>query len=468
MHKVETTGASGADGGDFLLYKDAVLDQLSARANVAQFVSFAPDLSQRYARVRGYAANHSFPSVEAAVSAMLEAAPDDSVNVRSFTPENPKSREFIYGLRETGACVEHLRRLASAGLYTIVNETVDVNDGGVSGVAIGDVLEFAPDDTPRCVEKPGTVSLPRAIGLSLIQKVYHFQAALDYDLSLRVEFSIHPLRRGFRHEHTIVWELEEVGAVNLAPDIRWPNLFSRFIGDKAFGLLIADSLGLPVPRTTAVPRRLAPFAFGTATNSGELWIRTCPTEQDPGRFTTRRGWLDPFKLMHEEDPEGKSIASVLSQEGVDARYSGSLVVSHEGEVTVEGVRGYGDEFMLGRAGREELPPEVRSAVTQLFEQASARLGAVRFEWVYDGQTAWIVQLHRGATASSGNTIYPGDAESFQRFEVAQGIDALRELIAKVQNSREGILLVGNVGVTSHLGDLLRRARIPSRLVSPDL
>jgi hypothetical protein len=33
---------------------------------------------------------------------------------------------------------------------------VDIEDGGVSGVAYGDMLEFAPGDTPRYVEKPGT------------------------------------------------------------------------------------------------------------------------------------------------------------------------------------------------------------------------------------------------------------------------------------------------------------------------
>jgi hypothetical protein len=31
----------------------------------------------------------------------------------------------------------------------------------------------------------------------------------------------------------------------------------------------------------------------------------------------------------------------------------------------------------------------------------------------------------------------------------------------------GIILLGHVGVTSHFGDLLRRARIPSRIEEPD-
>jgi hypothetical protein len=50
--------------------------------------------------------------------------------------------------------------------------------------------------------------------------------------------------------------------------------------------------------------------------------------------------------------------------------------------------------------------------------------------------------------------------------VAEGIGALRELIAGVDGSGDGVVLVGRVGVTSHFGDLLRRARVPSRIEEP--
>src|SRR5262249_30236737 len=80
-------------------YKDAVLISLSERVNIAQFVSFGPDLVQRFARLRTCSPNYVFGGVDNAVRALLEIAPEHSVNVRSFTPENPKSREFIYGLK---------------------------------------------------------------------------------------------------------------------------------------------------------------------------------------------------------------------------------------------------------------------------------------------------------------------------------------------------------------------------------
>ena len=245
------------------LFKDAVLDKVSELANVAQFVSFDPLISQRYARIRGFPPNHKFDSPEGAIEALLAASPDKSVNVRSFTPDNPKSREFIYGLRSVADAAAAVSRLAATGLNTIVNETVDVHDGGVSGVVLGDVIEVAPQDTPRCVEKEGTVAFARDVGLSLLEKVYHFRPAIDFETDLRVEFSLHPLRRGFRHDHTIVWELENVGPTHSAAETRWPNRFSRFIGDKAFGLLLADALGLPVPATTVFARFFTPVQFWT-------------------------------------------------------------------------------------------------------------------------------------------------------------------------------------------------------------
>ena len=442
------------------LLKDSVLDRLAQVANVAQFVSFGPDMKQRYARVREYEVDQPFESVTAAASALLSSA--GSVNVRSFEPDNAKSREFIYGLTDEQKTACEVSRLASLGLYTIINETIDINDGGVSGVALGNLLEFAPADTPRCVEKPGTVSLPRELALTMLEVVYGFSPNLSgYPKSSRVEFSLHPVRRGVRQDHTIVWELEDVGGFETSAEILWPNKFSAFMGDKAFGLLLADTLGLPVPATQVFPRLLPPFTFGKPTGSAETWIRTCPAEQDPGRYTTKRGWLDPFELLAREDPDGTKIASVLAQKGVNAKYSGSLIVEQSGEVKIEGVPGYGDDFMLGRA-TGEVPRSVRDSVVHLYHAAATHLGPVRFEWVYDGEKTWILQLHKGATASLGNVVYPGEPTLFHRFEVKQGIENLRELIQRIKKD-EGIVIAGQIGITSHLGDLLRKAKIPSRI-----
>lgn len=448
-------------------YKDSILDNLATRANVAQFISFSPTLEQRYARIYGYEANYKFTSLTDAIAAILERSPEKSVNVRSFDPQDPKSREFIYGLKEVNLIKDAVQRLAGEGLYTIINETIDINDGGVSGVLLGDIIEFAPGDTPRCVEKPGTAALPRQLGLNLLETVYGLAPTLDYQHHTRVEFSIHPLRRGFLRDHTIIWELEDVGINHANANIHWSNRFSRFIGDKAYGLLIASLLELPVPKTTVISRKIAPFSFGKPTGNTEVWIRTCPNVQVPGKFTTQHGWLDPFQLMQDEDPKGNMIAAIIAQVGIEAKYSGALMVSEEGEITIEGTKGFGEDFMVGIKKRDVLPDEVISSVQLLYEQVAAKLGEIRMEWVKDDSQVWIVQLHCGATKSSGSIIYPGNPSKYHKFDVEQGLEALRELISNVNNHHEGILLVGDVGITSHFGDVLRRAEIPSKIIPHD-
>lgn len=442
-------------------YKDVILDHLADRANIAQFVSFAPDLSQRYARLFDYEPNHCFDSLEQAVEALLTESVEQSVNVRSYDPASPKKRPFFYGITNAKEATDHVRKLAGEGLHTIINETIDIHDGGVSGVALGNLIEFAPDDTPRAVEQGGTAALPRQFGLKLLQTVYRFTPELNYDPTTRVEFSVHPLRRGVHRSHTIIWELEDNQHTPTEPEIQWPNRFSQFLGDKVYGLLIAHLIGMPVPEATCISRRIAPFRFGYPTETGETWIRTAPTVQMPGKFTTLRGWTDPYRLMAEEDPEGDSIASILAQAGVNAAYSGGLISTAEQTLTIEGTQGYGDEFMIGKTLRTAIPDIVIKAVKDLYNKAAEVLGPVRLEWVYDGKHAWIVQLHRGASISSGRTIFPGEAQSYRRFRVEKGLESLRELLDKIKDTGEGVTLVGDVGITSHLGDILRKAQIPS-------
>lgn len=443
-------------------YKDAVLDRLGDSLNVAQFVSFGPDLSQRFSRIHGHPPNSGFPNPKAAVDALLKAAPEGLVNIRSFKPDSTKSSDFLLGFDNSNDVVMQLQRLSSGHFYTIVNETINMA-GGVGGVLLGGLTEFAPNDTPRCVEKSGTASLPKHSATRMLRTVYRFEPKLDYDTDERVEFTIHLQRRGWLHEHTVIWELENVEPVKLEADIHWPNLFSEFLGDKAFGLLLADVMDLPVPLTTVISRGLPPFSFGQPTGTGETWLRTCPSRQEPGRFTSLRGWSDPFNVIQREDPQGMSLVAVLAQEAVEPVYSGALVTQPDGRPVIEGVRGAGDQFMLGQKAPEELPDPVVQSVRRLLNETQAKLGLVGLEWVYDGTVAWIVQVHSGATQTDGQDLFPGTADSFRQFDVRQGIEKLRKLIAEVQSTGEGIILIGSVGTTSHMGDILRKAQIPSRL-----
>lgn len=453
--------------------KDEVLAHLSERANIAQFISFGPGSwpSLRFARVYGHSFDVGFAGVEEAVGSLLSKAGHGSVNVRSFRvaendPSAGKGYAFHYGLTSVDEAAALVRHHADAGLYTIVNETVPVEDGGVSGVALGGWLEFSPDDTPRCVERPGTVGLPHAQGVTLLETVYGFRPDLDVALDERLEWSLHPRRVGLRQRHTVVWELEHVGQVDVDVRLTWPNNFSRLLGDKAFGLLIADLLGAPVPYTTVMPRRVAPFRFGRVTGSGEQWLRTAPAEPVPGHYPTVFGWEDPYALLHSWDPDGE-VASVLAQEAVDAAYSGALLPGVGGERTIEGVAGRGDQFMVGGGRPESLPDDVVKVVAAAAEELESLLGPVRIEWAFDGATVWVLQLQQAAAVGHAATIVAGSPRQWHTFDVSQGLEALRALIDDVRQRGEGIVLRGDVGVTSHYGDVLRRAGIPSRLETGD-
>ena len=130
--------------------KDDMLSRLAERANVAQFVSFGPGpaLPQRRARLRGHGPDHRFAGAAEAVGALLALAPGGSVNVRSFRAGAPKGGPLSYGLTRRDDVLAVLRARAGEGLHTIVNETIDVRDGGVSGVALGGLVEFAPGPRP--------------------------------------------------------------------------------------------------------------------------------------------------------------------------------------------------------------------------------------------------------------------------------------------------------------------------------
>lgn len=448
--------------------KDASLDALADTYNVAQFVSFAPIAGvpeQQYSRVNGYIANHSFGSLEFAIEALLSACNSGTINIRSYNAEEMQSREFLYGLSDIDTIRGHVRRHIQEGAFVILNETIDVSDGGVSGVVMGDIVEFRPDATPRGVEKPGFASLPREFAEQLLQAVYGFEVKFPDLGASRVEFSVHPIRRGWKNSHLIFWEYEELAEVQAVPSsITWPNDFSRLLGDKVYGLLIGWFVGAKVPLTQVFSRRVAPFAFGAPTLTGEVWMRTCPTEQVPGKYSTTFGWSDPYKLMSLEDPGHEAIASVISQHSVDAVWSGAALEDASGELLVEGVRGFGDGFMQGVELPQDVPTEVIDLVSELKNFLWQALGPVRFEWAFDGSEVWLLQLHTGRSVSTSSVIVPGDAHRWFVFDIALGLEQLRLFIEKLDIG-DGITFTRHVGTTSHMADVVRKAGIPTRITN---
>src|SRR5688500_4856839 len=99
-----------------LLRKDSSLDYLANRGNVAQFVSFAPkngELLQQYCRVSGYSPNHRFESLPTALENLLRASSERTVNVRSYAPTDPRSKEFVYGIGDVREAIAVAQRLCA-------------------------------------------------------------------------------------------------------------------------------------------------------------------------------------------------------------------------------------------------------------------------------------------------------------------------------------------------------------------
>lgn len=446
--------------------KDAVLNRLAERFNVAQFVSFEPHSGsprQKFSRILGDSPNYKYMSSEEAIRQLFAKSNSQSLNIRTYTSTSTQNMPFKYGLRSVEEVLSQIEKFSSQGAFTIVNETIDVSDGGVSGVAMGGVVEFRPDATPRGVEKPGFASLPKRWAAEVIRTVYGFDPQLEAAVGGRLEFSIHPKRLGWLHHHTVYWEYEDQPTSTGLAVVSWPNDFSRLLGDKVYGLLIAHIVGEAVPSSTVINRRLAPFTFGTNTNSSEHWLRTAPYEQEPGRFSTTFGWQDPFRLLHAEDADGNHIASVISQAAVDAAWSGAALTTSDGRFWIEGVSGSGDAFMIGERSPESIPEHIQRSVKETYLRLVKALGPVRFEWAHDGDRTWVLQLHKGASASSENYIVPGNVENWVNFETSLGLAALRDVIRSLPQ-RTGVALLGSVGLTSHIADILRKSNIPSKFI----
>lgn len=454
------------------LMKDEKLNYLveNSLGNIAQFISYVPGSKKpKYVYIKNDIFNKGITQNEL-IFKLIESAPSKSVNIRSYSKMKMKGNDIIMnkGIDDIDEIVSILNENIRKENYVIINENIDIADGGVSGVVLGNIIEFSPEDTPKCVEKEGICSLPRDIGMNLLNKVYGFKPEINFNEKYRVEFSLHPKPQGLFSMHTNLWEYEYVGETSYKGTLNWPNNFSRFIGDKAFGLLLASLLDLDVPKTTVIGRNIAPFSFGRNTGSLEKWIRTCPVEKQPGKYYTGSEWIDPFSLMNKEDPEGKNIVSILSQDAVKAVYSGGAFIRKDfKDDIIEGVRGTGENFMVGEQDIERLPKSVIQEVEILNNRIRSKrsiIGDVSIEWVYDGQKVWIVQLNQLKMNSKGLTIVEGDVKEYIDFDVSKGLEALRELIKNLKDTKSiGINLVGKIGITSHFGDLLRISNTPSKI-----
>lgn len=465
--------------------KDDILFNLIQQGyNVAQFIGIdSVDIyNPRHVYINGLDSHKQYTLKELIVE-LINRSKSKYVNIRSYQVNNMKGNRFVYkkGIDDIDEIMYIIQENAQNGLESIVNENIDISDGGVSGVLLSNIVEFSPNDTPRCVEKEGVCSLDREIGLEMLEKVYGFSLKKLKKISptQRVEFSIHPQRQGIKQEHVIFWEMEDVGWVQTTSQLNIPNNFSRYIGDKVFGLLLADCMDIPVPKSTVINRSVAPFNFGKDTGCNEVWIRTAPSKKLGGYYDTFFGWVDPFELINSNEnridscEDDCNIPSLISQKSVLATYSGAGMFDSESlDLVIEGVAGYGDEFMID-GKKESLPNNIFKLVCDqsmdIFNtfDIACNIGDVSFEWVLDeNNELWIVQFNKLNHKSTNNIIVPAECENIEYIDfdtTTNDIDSLRGIIKHIQSqsAKGGVRVLGNIGVTSHIGDILRASSIPS-------
>ena len=122
--------------------------------------------------------------------------------------------------------------------------------------------------------------------------------------------------------------------------------------------------------------------------------------------------------------------------------------------------------MLGQRTFEVLPPEIIADVEKTYVEAASAIGAVRFEWVHDGERVWIVQLHKGGTSSTAATLVPGEAAKWAVFDASRGLEELRRFLEGLPHD-VGVCVEGEIGLTSHFADLLRKTKRPARISKPN-
>jgi hypothetical protein len=93
------------------------------------------------------------------VRTRLQAEVDARRNPRTRVTVNQLLERYLELLDTETSTVDNYaslirRSLAMEGYYTIVNETIDVADGGVSGVALGNVIEFLRWTRPEPSRRP--------------------------------------------------------------------------------------------------------------------------------------------------------------------------------------------------------------------------------------------------------------------------------------------------------------------------
>lgn len=122
--------------------------------NTAKFISITPNKRIKHIYIdKNYTYNGD---LKKCILDLIKSSNSKSINIRSFSLTSMKGHSLVYGKKkdDIDEIIRIIQENCELNKYSIINETIDINDGGVSGVVLGNIIEFAPNDTPKCVEKP--------------------------------------------------------------------------------------------------------------------------------------------------------------------------------------------------------------------------------------------------------------------------------------------------------------------------
>ncbi len=348
----------------------------------------------------------------------------------------------------------------------IINELIDIYDGGFSGVIFNGLIEFSHNNTPRCVDKGTFCSMPLRTGLDLMTKILDRDSRMTFERNNRIEFSFHPREEGILLHNFVIWDLSKFkSSFPNYESIKtfWPNPISELVGDKVFGLFLANSYKYDVPFSKVTLRDGREFSFGKKTSTLEQWTRSCPANYEPGKLPTKKGQLD-FNSWFDEY---SNLSSVIIQDSVESEFSGCFLIESNSYV-VEGVKGFGDRLMNGTEAPQPLPEILRNRIEKLAKKLLGNFGPARVEWAADKEKIWILQVNLNQIKFKANeynqfVIYNQikKISNYIEFKTNRGLSEFRKFLNDLDSKKNGVILVGNIGVTSHFGDLLRRKRINS-------
>lgn len=468
--------------------------------NIAQVISVDKDTpTEPHVKILKKELDIEGASLRELVQLLIEDTPSHMVNVRTFTDRVNEKTTFRYGMKDVDEVLSAVKDNASKGWNSLINECIDKDDTGVSGIIVDSVTEFSPYATPRDIEKENSrfLTLPTVNAMKILTEVYgnlsdmtsldkiKFYSSITKlqcaSKTQRIEFSIHPNEVGCFGSRVIIWEaseLDDTDMLLIQHRITRPNAFSEMVGDKAFGLLLADSIGAYTPDTEFHIKAFGDRYVKTPAidlEDVDVWTRTAPTEKQAGRFETekRRYTEEEIKELLKQD----EIASVLVQEAIDVEYSGSAVLySNSGEVSVEGVKGEGDKFMMGVEDDIELPIEVTDTVKEFLwsvdEEYGELLGDVKIEWGFD--TNGYLYIFQLCNISDAEYIFKLNTNrqdenieyiEYKLYENGTSLEDFRNFVEEIEkDTTKGIKLFAHIGITSHPCDILRKHNVPAILI----